>query len=295
MQLGVPRALNLAGISFSDPLSLPSAQPRSRIEWASSLGVRAVQLDATMVGLRPRELDRTARRDVASLLRRLELGFAGLDLSIPTSHFTDPATLDRAVRATQEALTLAADIATLTPSTSGVSADAGRVVSMTLPSSLAADVLSTLASHAESCKVTLVDFRWPRPELERPAPVTGGGGESQSTDAFVSIASPKVSASSSSHADMNNVGVGLDSGTLLIAGLNPAKAISRLATLHPGQPAQIRLSDCTAGRRVPLGDGELDELSVDVACQVAGYRGYAIVDLRGLASGDHAAQRIWQQ
>jgi hypothetical protein len=291
MQLSVPRALNLAGISFSDPLSPAATQPRARVEWAAAQGVRAVQLDATVAGMRPRELDRSARRDIASLLRRLELGFAGLDLSIPASHFADPATLDRAVKATQEAITLAADIATLCPSPSGVTADAGRIVAMALPPMLATDVRSTLASHAESCKVTLADFRWPLPELERPAPASSGGAN-QKQEALAPVVVHAPSAAAITNPEFN-FGRGLDTGTLLLAGLNPAKAIARLATLYPGQPAQIRLTDAAAGRRVPLGAGDLDELSIDVACQVAGYRGFAVVDLRGLTGADALVQPLF--
>jgi sugar phosphate isomerase/epimerase len=293
MQLSVPRALNLAGISFSDPLSPAATQPRARVEWAAVHGVRAVQLDATVPGLRPRELDRSARRDIASLLRRLELAFAGLDLSIPVSHFADPAMLDRAVKATQDAITLAADIATLSPSPSGITADAGRMVAITLPATLGADVRSTLVSHAQSCKVTLADFRWPLPELERPAP-TSTGRAVHKPDGFASVVVPTASLVATSNPEFN-FGCGLDTGTLLVAGLNPAKAIARLATLHPGQPAQIRLTDAAAGRRVPLGDGDLDELSVDVACQVAGYRGYAIVDLRGITGADALVRSLFDR
>jgi sugar phosphate isomerase/epimerase len=283
MLMGVPRALNLAGISFAAPAAPPATDARARIEWAASLGVRALQLDATAPDLRPRELDRSARRDVASLLRRLEVGFAGLDCSIPPGHFADPAHVDRAVKATCEALTLAADLAALVPapgSLGTVDSRAGRVVAVTLAAAMSPDVRQTLAHHALACHCTLVDFRWPLPGLD---------------DSNRSGAAP-FSAIGSASASMHHapgMGMGLDTGTLLAAGLDPAKFISRLATRFPGEPTQLRLSDVAASRRVPIGEGELDELTVDVACQVAGYRGFAIIDLRGIPAADQVVPRLW--
>jgi sugar phosphate isomerase/epimerase len=86
------------------------ADARAAIEWVASLGYRAIQLDATMPGLRPRELDRSARRGVASTMRRLGLVFSGLDLWIPPEHFADPARQERAVDAVTAAIQFAADL-----------------------------------------------------------------------------------------------------------------------------------------------------------------------------------------
>ncbi len=291
MHMGVPRALNLSGISFADPASSPATNARARIEWAAALGVRAMQLDATSPGIRPRELDRSARRDVASLFRRLEVGFAGLDLSIPPAHFADPAHVDRAVKATCDALTLAADLAALIPSPGSLGAvdsPASRLVAITLPRSISADVRGTLANHATSCHCTLVDFRWPLPEFDG---ADSSGGSGKTGDKGLAIASAATDAANSPL--VPGLGIGVDTGILLVSGLNPAKFISRLATRCPGQPAQLRLTDAASSRRVPVGDGELDELSVDVACQVAGYKGFAVIDLRGIPAADQVVSRLW--
>jgi sugar phosphate isomerase/epimerase len=81
------------------------------IEWAKADGVRGVVLDATT--LRARDLDRSARRDLAATLRRLDLRFGGIDLWIPPSHFADAAHVDRACAALAGACGLAAEIAAL--------------------------------------------------------------------------------------------------------------------------------------------------------------------------------------
>ncbi len=85
-------------------------QPRAALDQLASLGFRSVQLSATQPGLRPRELDRSARRDLRVKLRRLEMDAAGLDLWIPASHFVTPSTSDRAVDAVRAAIELAADL-----------------------------------------------------------------------------------------------------------------------------------------------------------------------------------------
>ncbi len=85
-------------------------KPRAVLDRLASLAFRAVQLSASQPGLRPRDLDRSGRRDLSGQLRRLEIVPAGLDLWIPEAHLRDPATLDRAIGAIQAAVELAADL-----------------------------------------------------------------------------------------------------------------------------------------------------------------------------------------
>ena len=92
-----------------DPL--PEGNLKASIQWASRVGFRAVTLDAKQV--RGRDLDRSARRDLAAHLRRTEVAFAGLDLWIPSGHFRDDSNVDRAVGAVLDAISLCDDLATL--------------------------------------------------------------------------------------------------------------------------------------------------------------------------------------
>lgn len=73
----------------------------------AAAGIRGVQLSATMKGLRPRELDQRARRDVAAALGRRGLMISGLDLMIRHNHWLDPARQDRAATAAIAAIDLA--------------------------------------------------------------------------------------------------------------------------------------------------------------------------------------------
>jgi len=83
---------------------------REAIAWMASLGLRGVQFSAAFAATRPRDLDRSARRDLAATLARHELLASGIDLFIPPAHFTDPALVTRAVDAVEGALGLASDL-----------------------------------------------------------------------------------------------------------------------------------------------------------------------------------------
>ena len=110
----------MAVITHGSDLSLaPTLRPlaqsvegsaRRALAWVGDAGFRGVQLDATMPGLRPRELDGSARRDLAAVLRRAGLVVAGLNFFIPAEHYQDPAHVERAVESAHAALALAADL-----------------------------------------------------------------------------------------------------------------------------------------------------------------------------------------
>src|ERR1043165_6678148 len=125
---------------------------RPAIEWAASLKYRGIQLDATMPGLRPRDLDRSARRDVGTLLRRLGLSLSGLDLWIPEGDFVDPARVSRALGAMESAIELAADLR-------GAAESRDPVLSVRLPAEIDASTRSQLASAADRSGVRIADHR----------------------------------------------------------------------------------------------------------------------------------------
>jgi sugar phosphate isomerase/epimerase len=119
--------------------------PRAAFDQLHALGYRQAQLSAAQPGLRPRELDRSARRDLLATLRRRELTVSGIDLWIPPSHWIEPATADRAVTALREAVELAGDL--------------GRVpVSVTLPAENEADeLIRFIASLSERYGAPVAD------------------------------------------------------------------------------------------------------------------------------------------
>jgi sugar phosphate isomerase/epimerase len=125
---------------------------RSALAWACASGVQAVQIDATMPGLRPRELDTSARRDIRALARRQGVTISGVDLFIPPTHFIEAANIDRAMHAARAALELARDLAE----------DASTAqVATELPEKLAESTLADLRSSAQQVGASLADCAWP--------------------------------------------------------------------------------------------------------------------------------------
>ncbi|MBL1216889.1 MAG: sugar phosphate isomerase/epimerase [Planctomycetes bacterium] len=157
------QALNLPSLPLSAALGVllddaPSglSDPKVALRQVAACGLRWVQLPATRPGLRPRDLDRSARRDLLATLRRNGLSLSGLDLWIPVDHFTDSLYVDRAVAAVAGAIELAGDL--------------GRVpVSLALPGdedddtgdavALDADAVEQMRATGEAYGVRLAVYR----------------------------------------------------------------------------------------------------------------------------------------
>lgn len=157
----VPLSLSIASIS-SDPresISLASAL-------MSSLGEPRVHLDATFPGLRPRELDRSARRDLASILKRAGVLATGIDLFLPPAHLADASHVDRAVQAILDAVELISDLAALG------SIDAG-VLCLALPPRPLANAMQAIASAALERSLAIADFSLAAPP-DIPASIARG-------------------------------------------------------------------------------------------------------------------------
>lgn len=252
MHHALQRSLSLAGLRGAHALA--PGGTREQIVEAARLGYRAVQLDAMGEGVRARDLDRSGRRDLASLLRRLDLKLSGLDLWVPPAHFVEPARADRAVAAVTQAVELASELAAaLGPDPH--SGWGGAVVSLSLPEKIAPDVVAHLRSAAALRGARIADHAWPVN--------IGGDGP---------------------------IGIGLDPAGVIFAGADPAVEVSRLVA----PPASARLSDLSPAGRVEPGGGEgsLDVLAYTVALSTKGYRGHLVVDLRGLLETRRVAAEL---
>jgi sugar phosphate isomerase/epimerase len=146
--------------SLAPTLAPLQTEPRAAFDRLHAMGFRHVQLSATQRGMRPRELDRSARRDLAAMLRRREMSIAGVDAWIPPRHFLDDAHSDRAVAAAIDAISFAADL--------------GRCpVSFTLPAgkneeerAALAPVIEALVARASHLGVILADHAVPVTERD---------------------------------------------------------------------------------------------------------------------------------
>jgi sugar phosphate isomerase/epimerase len=248
-------SISLAGLS-PDAAAPWSGGARAAISWAAASGLRCVQLDATTPGLRPRELDRSARRDLGAFLRRSELSFSGLDLWIPPEHFVDPARVSRAVEATKQAAELAADL-------SRTLDGGGAVVSIVLPHELSAEVLASIADHAIRCGAGVADHR------------------------LVPAASPQERERAP---ERSPIGIGLDPAAALTAGHDPAVLAARAGQ----RLLAARLTDASLVGRVAPGSagGRLDEMAYIAALSVAEFKRPLVLDLRGIPNQRAAAAAV---
>jgi sugar phosphate isomerase/epimerase len=271
-----PLSISIADV---DP-ALWAGGVRGALAGARAAGFRAVTLNGAMAEIRPRDLDRSARRDLAALLRRSELACSGIDLWIPSEHFVDPARVDRAIGATLEAIELAADLARLagsgivSPGQTGAG-KTGRILSVVLPPTLAPAAHAAIADQAERCSVRVADCQWPvRDSSAAPAGQRDGAP------------------------DHNPIGVGLDPAKILLADGNPVAQASTLAASR--RLVSARLSDAGPGGRVPPGarQGRLDLVGYAVALVTGGYQEHIVLDLRSVpdqAAAMHTAQTLWAQ
>jgi len=129
---------------------------RAAMDWAAGLGLRGICWDAASPGGRPRELDRSARRDIAASLKRRELTLTGVDLPIPPAHFVSVERQERAFEAAEAAMRFASEVAELL--------EARPVVVMTLPAGeRSTPAIETLALSAERSGTRIGARNWPPP------------------------------------------------------------------------------------------------------------------------------------
>jgi len=229
------------------PLVQTSGQPpRRALSRIAEQGFSAVQLDATLPGLRPRELDKTARRDLTVTAKRLGLSIAGIDFFIPAEHYSDPHHIDRAVAAAIAACTLAGDL--------------GRVpVSLNLPIGKADPAtLQIIFDSADAHGVTLA--------IHDEADMKG------------------LSRWLDSHAPPH-VGIGLDPAALLIREADPSALAQKLAdALRVARLSDASKGQGDGGRQV-VGVGSLAVMPYRVSVDLAPNRvGPVVLDVRGLTS-----------
>jgi sugar phosphate isomerase/epimerase len=223
------------------------------VQKIAPLGFRSVQLSAAQKGIRARELDKRARRDVLALLSRQGLMLSGLDLMIRHGDFLDPATQDRAVTAVIEAMELAHDFGSVP-------------LSITLPvEKLGDDVKKALVAAADGRGVTLAVH-----------------GEHD-------IAALKQWTEA---VDQPALGAAMDPAAVLAEGRDvPDTAVELARTLRVARlDDYATTSMASAGGRCAVGRGELDVLGYRAALSTATKLRAIVVELRDLADPVSAAK-----
>jgi len=146
--LGLPEiSISTAGLIVSQ------SAPKAAIDQIHTHGVRGIALDASVPDFRPRELTRSARRDLAASLRRRELEFTGLDLWIPPEHFSNPINAHRAIEAVAQAAEMSAELATL------VAGRSRPIVSVLLPTDLGEPERLAIGASAQRVGALIADHQ----------------------------------------------------------------------------------------------------------------------------------------
>ncbi len=216
----------------------------------------ALQLDAALSGIRPRDLDQRARRDLTALLARHDLRLAGLDLFVPRRHYLADEHIDRALSATVAAIELAADL--------------GRVpVSLAMPvADMPRDALDAVVNAADGHGVRVAVH-----------------AEDQLDELLAWV----------KDVDLPCVGCGLDPAALITHGQDPLDALQQVGSrLAIGRLSDAGAGD--AVRCLPgAGELDVIAYRIAIDLNTA-RTGPVVLDLRGLgntlqAAGD--AKTVW--
>ncbi len=250
---GLPRVAS--GVAHSADFVPAGSDARLFFSWARQLGYSQVQLDLTQPTLRPRELDGSARRDIAKTIAREGLQLSGVDLFIPPGDFADAARVDRATSAVLAAIECAAELR------------GGCVVSLVLPAPIDVGVLRAVGSHAERFGVRVADHAWPAREV----------GAALRHVLGVGIDPAAMMVQTSGKAD----------GVAIRAREIP-NAVAKLHT----SPIAARWSEACAVGRLAQGDraSGLDVLQYAAVLDARGYEGALVVDLRSVMEQSAAAR-----
>ena len=258
---GLPRVAN--GVAGALDFVPAGSDARVFFAWARELGYEQVQLDLTQPTLRPRELDGSARRDVAKTILRSGLQLAGVDLFVPPADFLDAARVDRATGAVLAAIECGAD---LRP---------GCVVSVVLPAGIDVGVLRAIAAQAERFGVRVADHAWPARQIDDSMGHAVGIG--------IDPAAMMV--------QTNATGA---KGSVAVSARDIPNAVATLAAA----PIAARWSEAGIVGRIAHGDraSGLDVLQYAAVLGARGYGGAMVVDLRSVVEQGGAARgaaRVW--
>ena len=226
----------------------------------AAMGFDAVQLDATLSGIRPRELDRRARKDLLALMARRGVRLGGIDLLIPRRHYAEPEHQDRAMQSTLAAIELAADL--------------GRVaLSLALP-------VAQMQDDLKHCLVEAADGHGVRLAVH-------------AEDQFDALEAWLC------EVDLPAIGAGIDPAALLASSLDPSKAVYQTARrLVTGRLSDRSDLPEAQGTRCAVGSGDLDVSFYRVAMDLAPHRtGPVVLDLRSVSnplSAAAVAKTAWE-
>lgn len=218
---------------------------KDALRLAGSLDFSAVELATVAGDIAPEHLTSSGRRHLAHFIRGLGLQLTSLAADMPGLRLTDPGTADECVERTCHVLELAADlkVPVVTASLGAIThPDTGE------PSPLALEALRRIGEFADS-RGTIYAIR----------PSYDAGD--RLVDILAALACPSI-------------GVGLDPAALVMTGANPLARLERFIE----QVVAVQARDGTVGRdqhaghEAPLGEGDVDWMTLLAMLTAAEYR-----------------------
>ncbi len=227
------------------------------LQQAGTLGVRLVELAAHAPDMSPAALSTSGRRHLLRFIEGMGMQLTSLTADHAMLRLTDPSTIDHRIALTSDVIKLAADL-----HVSVVSTAIGAVTHPDThePSPVAIEALQRMGEAADNYGIRLAL----RPSADAP-------------DAFAALLDAVACPS---------VQLGLDLGSLVIAGNNPIRYVEQFATkvaiVHI-RDARTGISD-RPGCEVKMGEGDVDLTGALVTLESTDYRGAYI--LRRTGSND---------
>ena len=223
-------------------------------------GFDAIQLDATLSGIRPRELGQRARKDLLALMARRGIRPGGIDLLIPRRHYLESEHQDRAMQVTLAAVELAADLGRLS-------------LSIALP-------VAEMGADLKSCLVEAADGRNVRLAVH-------AEDQLEALEAWIA------------EVDLPVVGAGVDPAALMALSQDPPSVVYRTARrLVVGRLSDLSDASVAPSARCAPGNGDLDLSTYRVAVDLAPNRvGPVVLDLRSVSNpiaAAVAAKSVWE-
>jgi len=228
---------------------------RKALAMIAEASFESVVLDVSLKGIRPRELDQRARKDLLAAIARAGLRLGGVELFVPRKHLLASDTVDRAVSALLEAIELTGDLAR----------QAGRLSLVTaLPlGKLDEQTVKFLIEAAEGRGIALA---------------VHGESDLESAVAWAESLS------------LPSVGLAIDPATLLLQGQDPCEVLQQQSKYLLS--ARLSDADVGQGQRTPVGQGDLDVMAYRISADLAKQRvGPMVLDLRGAGPGGAAMQQ----
>lgn len=236
------------------PLRTATTSVEARARLVRDAGLSRVTMSAAETGMRPRDLSRSARRDIAAQLRKGGVSCIGVELWIPQRHFAEGEHQQRAVDALTDAIRYAAEMSELT--------DGAAALHTSLPLATDEDSSEQLPTVIHPCTRAVLDD-------------AASHGVDVIDHGVFGTSDQGMSAGCS---------IGIDCSLEVMRASDPVDKLLH----HSSRVRSLRLSDAVGGSRVRIGSGDLDMFKLIITWSTLREKPALVIDLRGIESPEIA-------